>query len=78
MRRFKRVKRAIEDRTVQVLRKKPDPYYPVVPMGPFSIRELLRFLSVKERRYHAFARQIGNFRLRKRGYADRRIIDWRR
>lgn len=77
MRRFKKVKRMIDDGTLKPSRKRPDPYYPVVPQGPYSIKELLRFFSVKERRWHAFANQLGNFRCRRRGHMNRRIIDWR-
>jgi hypothetical protein len=58
--------------------KKRDPFYPIVPSGPFSLYELMRFLSLKERRQHIIGRALGNLRLRKRSHKPRLLIDWRR
>lgn len=46
--------------------------------GPYSVYELMRFFSVRERKRHAFDRMLGNFRLRMRGRKCYPILDWRR
>lgn len=37
-----------------------------IGVGALSTWELMRFLSVRERRWYWFSRQLGNFRIRMR------------
>lgn len=59
-------------------KKKPNPFIEPTAMGTFSLYELQRFFSLKERRKYIASRAIGNYRLRKNGRPVDRVIDWRK